>query len=307
MSALRRPELPDIHCEILILGGGFAGLNLAKELASTNKTIYVLGSPYDSQVAKGGIIEWSENIPSTEVGLKYIEQLMDEVKALGVILKTSLATSVNFDQKPLLVSTKWQKFFTEHLIISTGAKQKRFGFPGESEFYHKGISDCAVCDANLFKEKSVAIIGNHRYTIKSARYLQGLVGEVSLLWLDSEMEDDLRNKLGNFPSDHVYLGVESLEVFGSEYVEGVRFNNEKGNHVISVEAAFIEGEPVPNSTLFVDTLKLGVHDEIVVNENFQTSHAQVYALGDVTGILSGVDEVLSQVSRLAKILVERLD
>jgi len=306
VSAFRRPELPDIHCDILILGGGFAGLNLAKELASINKTIYVLGSSYDSQVAKGGVIEGSEKIPSSEVGLKYMEQLMEEVKALGVILKTSLATSVNFDQKPMMISTRTQKFFTEHLIISTEAKQKRFGFPGESEFYHKGISDCAVCDANLFKERAVAIIGNHRYTIKSACYLQGLVGEVSLLWLDPEMEEGLSNKLGNFPSDHVYFGVESLEVFGSEYVEGVRFNNEEGSHEIYVEAVFVEGEPDPNSKLFVDVLNLGAHDEIVVDENFQTSLAQVYALGDVTGILSGVDEVLSQVSRLAKILVERL-
>lgn len=307
MIGLRRPELPDVNADVIIIGAGLAGLTLAKSLHKSGKTIWVLGSPYESQIAKGGEIRESSHIPQGTVGLKYMEELMEDVKGLGINLKTSLVTSVDFKSQPMKISTKFQKFFGKLVVIATGAKQPRLNFPGEEKYFHNGISDCAVCDGNLFRGRNVAIIGEHKYTLKSAMYLHGIVKEVSLLWTKPKLSDSDWKRLKGFPQERIFEGVESVEALGSDVIERVKFSSTRGAKSLEIDALFVEGKPIPNSELFKEEVDLDHHGAIIVDDNHRVSidgvfSDDVYAIGDVTGIVASADGILDQVNSISDVL-----
>ncbi|RMG39860.1 MAG: hypothetical protein D6732_03660 [Methanobacteriota archaeon] len=298
-----KPVQEPIQTDYLIMGAGVSGLTLGKILAANGKDVYILGSPYDSQIAKAGIIEDSKRIAKDTKGMKWIENALKEAKAAGAKHRSSKAIAVKEEGEYLLVKTKMVDFHAKFLIIATGAHQQSFGFKGEKEFFHKGVSDCAVCDANLFRGRHAAIVGNHKYTLKSARYIANIVKKVNVLWLEHDLPEQNPHFQALMKLDNVEIfnSVQDIEIYGSDVVEGVKFMQGEVEKNLDVQVVFIEGEPQPSTELFRDLLKLDPTGHVEVNE-YQTSHPQIFALGDVIKGEKSLDRALEDAERLGKIL-----
>lgn len=299
MLNLKRPTQPDVETEYLIIGAGVAGLRIADFLLDSSVDFWILGSPYESQLAKGGEIE-SESLPDGTVGLKFMESEINRLKAKGLQHKTSLVVDVDFTDTPKLVKTKMQTFKASHVIIATGAHQKRLGFPGEKEFYHKGVSDCAVCDGNLFRGGSIAVVGNHAYTLKSAKYLSKLAAKVHLLWVDVPLASEKVDQLSEFPNITLYQTSTDLSVSGSETVEVISFSSNGETIELHVDAVFVEGQPVPSTGFLKDSVDLDPHG-FILHTNFVTSVPQVYAIGEVLTSPMTYDTIIKQTDEFLKL------
>ncbi len=298
-----QPVQEPIKTDYLILGAGVSGITLGRILAENGKEVYILGSPYDSQIAKAGIIEDSVKIPPETKGMKWIEQALEQAKNAGAKHRSSKAIAVKDEGSHILVKTKMVDFHADYVIIATGAHQQTFGFKGEKEYFHKGVSDCAVCDANLFKGRNAAIVGNHKYTLKSARYIAGIVKNVNVLWLNEGLPEGNPHfqALTEMENVKVYTNVKNIEVYGSDVVEGIKFIQDDIERDLNVHVVFTEGEPQPNTEIFSEIVDLDEKGHVIVNE-FQTSHPQVFAIGDAIAGEKSLDRALEDAERLGKIL-----
>lgn len=287
----QRPSEPDINSDIVIVGAGLAGISLAIKLADLNKEVWLLGSPYESQLAKAGILI-DTDLPDGTVGLKYIEELFDKAKEKGIKHKSSLVTKISFKDN-ILIETKRQKFFADMVIITTGAKQGKIDFPGEKELFHKGISDCSICDFPLYASKVVGVLGNHEYTSRAANFLINRTQGVHLFWYQNTEEPVVDERIKLYT-------IKSINAFGKDVIEGVKIQQFDGVELeIPLQGLFVEGAPVPATEFLTDSgIELNENGYIVTNETFHTNHDNVFAIGDVTGKTKNFSEVMAHVGKI---------
>jgi thioredoxin reductase (NADPH) len=288
----QRPTPPDINTDYLIIGAGVAGISLARKLKESGQEVWLLGSAYESQIAKAGALKNVTSIPEGTIGLDHIEDMINTAKEIGVNHKTSLCTEIE-PSNPIVVKTKHQKFIAKKVIIATGAKQPRLDFEGEQDFYHKGISDCAVCDWGLFRGKDVAVIGNHDYTRRAAEFMKQHAGKVSLLWLSDQIDFEIDNV-------NIYTNVTKMVASGSEVLEDVSFDSNQGPGQIQISGLFVEGKPEPATKFLINSgINLDENGYVMVDENFNTNITNIWAIGDVTGMTDTYDAALEHATKIA--------
>ena len=301
---MKRFTAPDIFTDFLIIGAGPAGLLISKKLAENQKDVWVLGSPYESQLAKAGEIMDSRILKKGTIGLQLIEKLLEETKKQGTKHKSSKVTTVKLDSSKKEIKTQFQAFYAETVIIATGAKQPKLGFSGEEKYFRKGVSDCTVCDGNLFKEQPVAIVGSHKYTLNGAEFLSKIASEVHLLWNKHSIPDETLEKLSKLKNLSLYVDVENLEADGSDVLEKIKFSSEKTHHSKAVNALFVEGKPVPSTEIFPQEILNESSKHVNTIDTFKTKFDKVYAFGEVTRNIAGYDEIVEKMDSFIKHLLK---
>ena len=122
----KAPSLEDVRTDLIIIGAGVAGITLAKQLQKANLDFWIMGSPFESQLAKAGELQ-NTNLPEGTVGLDYIQSMMDEIKEMGVKNTTSQVKSIDIGEE-FILHTFRQKFIAKKIVLATGCKQTKLGF-----------------------------------------------------------------------------------------------------------------------------------------------------------------------------------
>ncbi|KKL96821.1 hypothetical protein LCGC14_1840670, partial [marine sediment metagenome] len=169
------------------------------------------------------------------------------------------------------------------ILITTGSMGRKPAIKGEGEFLGRGVSYCAVCDANFFKGKEVCVLGDSEEAVKEAIFLTKFASLVYLLAPGKKLkvgEDYPGLDTGNLK---VMTGCRVAEIKGSDGVESVVYKGPDGNeHTLELTGVFVY---IQGSRPVVDFL-MGAVDQgeggcIKVNREMETSIPGVYAAGDV--------------------------
>ena len=163
--------------DIIIVGAGPAGLTAALYASRANKKVLVLeAKSYGGQIINAAKIE---NYPGVDniSGFDYATNLYNQVKKYGVEIKYETVTRVTEDKK---VYTDKENYSAKAVIIATGASNRRLNIENEQNFIGKGVSYCATCDGNFYRNKDVAIIGGGQTAIDEAIYLSNIVNKIYL-------------------------------------------------------------------------------------------------------------------------------
>jgi len=188
------------------------------------------------------------------------------------------------------VNTYDSSFITTCIVISTGRKPKNLGIPGEKEFFGKGVTYCATCDAPLFRNKDVAVIGGGNGALYATLSLIDYANKIHLLNLSNDLAGDseLIEKVGSSSKINIINDVKIREICGDDIVTNIKIIEEKkDDENLEVNGVFIEigSEPVSIPIEGVDIpLKANSKNEIIVNEECKTNIPGVFAAGDVTNI-----------------------
>ena len=168
--------------DILIIGGGPAGLTAATYGCRAGKSVLVL-----EKETFGGQITWSpkvENFPGfvsisgAELGDRFMEQAMEQ----GAEVELEEAVSVNTEGDVKTVTcASGAEFQGRSLIIAAGAKPRMLGLPREAELVGSGVCFCAVCDGAFYKDKTVAVNGGGNSALQDALLLSEKCGKVYLI------------------------------------------------------------------------------------------------------------------------------
>ncbi len=168
--------------DIIVIGGGPAGLTAALYARRAGKTVLIL-----EKNALGGQITWSpkvENYPAYQSisGLELADRLTEQVMSSGAELELDEATSIEAFVGGYKVKTTFGgEYSCRALIAATGARPKRLGLDGEDELIGSGISFCAVCDGEFYAGRDVAVCGGGNSALQESLYLSSLCKTVYLI------------------------------------------------------------------------------------------------------------------------------
>ncbi|MBQ8323938.1 MAG: FAD-dependent oxidoreductase [Clostridia bacterium] len=269
--------------DLIVIGGGPAGLTAALYARRANKTVLVI-----EKGSFGGQITYSpkvENIPGfTEItGNEFGEKMVEQVFAQEADVECAEVLEIK-DGVYKTVVTDSGDFTAKAIVIATGAKHRLLGLPGEEKYIGEGISFCAVCDGAFYEGKEVAVIGGGNSALQEAILLADLAKKVTVVqnldFLTGEKK--LQDKLATKSNVEVILGTVVDGFIGGDSLEGIRIRKEADGTVsdLMVDGVFVAIGLVPQNEVFAGLVPLDGRGYIISGEDCLTETAGVFAAGD---------------------------
>ncbi len=266
--------------DIIILGAGPAGLQAAIHASRTKVSVLILGKPENSSIYKAHI----ENYCCLDYieGETLLKQGMAQAQKFGAdfLSEDCIETQIEKDQFVITTETG-KKLKAQSIIFTLGVTRNSLNVPGESSLRGHGVSYCVDCDANFFKDKPVAIVGNGSAAVSGALTLASYTDTVHLISEKIAVSEDL-NKQIRQSAVTIHEEVDIEEITGEKVVEGVKLSNQK---TIAVNGVFIElgakGALELAGFLGIEMTENLKH--IQTSKKQETSIPGIYAAGDICG------------------------
>lgn len=272
--------------DVLVVGGGPAGASAAIYAARKGIRTGIVAERFGGQVMDTLGIENFIGMTYTE-GPKLVASLEEHVKAYSIdVMK--LQRVKGLDKKDLIEVEleNGAVLKSKTVILSTGARWRNVGVPGEAEYKNKGVAYCPHCDGPLFAGKDVAVIGGGNSGIEAAIDLAGIVKHVTVLEFMPELKADavLQKRLYSLPNVTVVKNVQTKEITGTDKVNGITYvdRDTGAEHHVELQGVFVQIGLVPNTEWLGDTVERSRFGEIVVDRHGATSLPGVFAAGDCT-------------------------
>ncbi|SMC33074.1 alkyl hydroperoxide reductase subunit F [Novosphingobium sp. B1] len=278
--------------DVLVVGGGPAGAAAAIYAARKGIRTGVVAERFGGQVLDTLGIENFISVSHTE-GPKLVAQLEQHVRDYDVdVMNLQKATALvpagdsGFHEIRLENGASLK---AKTLILSTGARWRQMGVPGEDEYRNKGVAYCPHCDGPLFKGKRTAVIGGGNSGVEAAIDLAGIVAHVTLIEFDSQLRADavLQKKLLSLPNVTVITSALTTEVLGDgKKVTGLVYKDRQTEqlHTVELEGIFVQIGLVPNTEWMKGAIDLSPRGEIEVDARGATSVPGIFGAGDATTV-----------------------
>ncbi|WP_159887808.1 alkyl hydroperoxide reductase subunit F [Paenibacillus puerhi] len=272
--------------DVLVVGGGPAGASAAIYAARKGIRTGIVAERFGGQVMDTVGIENFISVKYTE-GPKLAASLEEHVKEYDIdVMKLQRAKRLERKEFVEVELENGAVLKSKTVILSTGARWRNVGVPGEAEFKNKGVAYCPHCDGPLFVGKHVAVIGGGNSGIEAAIDLAGIVSHVTVLEFMPELKADdvLQKRLYSLPNVTVHKNVQTKEITGTDKVNGISYVERDTGTVqhIELQGVFVQIGLVPNTDWLGDTVERTRMGEIVVNSHGATNVPGVFAAGDCT-------------------------
>lgn len=272
--------------DVLVVGGGPSGASAAIYAARKGIRTGIVAERFGGQVMDTMGIE-------NFIGMKYIEgpklaaNLEEHVRSYDIdIMSNQRVKDIRRNKFIEVELENGGVLRSRTVIISTGARWRNVGVPGEAELRNKGVTYCPHCDGPLFKGKDVAIIGGGNSGVEAAIELAGIVRHVTVLEFMPELKADalLQKRLYSLPNVTVLKNVQTKEITGTNRVDGISYIDRATGevHHIEVQGVFVQIGLVPNTNWLGDTIERNKMGEIIVDERGATNVPGIFAAGDCT-------------------------
>ncbi len=269
--------------DIVIIGGGPAGLTAAVYAGRANKSVLVLEKgTFGGQITSSPRVE---NIPGflSVTGNEFAEKLMEQAMNLGADIECCEALGIK-DGEVKTVLTDDGEFCGKSVIIATGTKHRLLGVEGEEEYIGNGISFCAVCDGAFYDGKTVAVIGGGNSALQEAILLsQGckkvyVVQNLDFLTGEKKLAEQLETK----ENVEVITGtvVESLGGGGELNKITVKRVSDGTHYDIDIDGMFVAVGLLPQNGAFEGIVNLDNYGYVVSDESCLTNCEGIFVAGD---------------------------
>ena len=268
--------------DIIIIGGGPAGLTAALYAKRANKSVLVI-----EKATFGGQITYSpkvENIPGflSLSGNEFAEKLIEQVLEQGAEVEMAEVTGITRDET-FTVHTDSGDFDGKTVIIATGAKHRMLGLDREEQFVGEGISFCAVCDGAFYEGKTVAVIGGGNSALQEAILLSDLAKKVYVVQnLDTVTgEVKLREQLYAKDNVEIILGTVVKELLGDSELVGIKVEDANGNQTtLDIDGMFVAIGLIPQNEPFAEHIALNAWGYVDSAEDCKTDCDGIFVAGD---------------------------
>lgn len=256
--------------DVLVVGGGPAGASAAIYAARKGIRTGIVAERFGGQVMDTMGIENFISVKKTE-GPKLVASLEEHVKEYDIDVM-NLQRAKRLEKKELIeVELENGAILkSKSVIVSTGARWRNVGVPGEAEFKNKGVAYCPHCDGPLFTGKDVAVIGGGNSGIEAAIDLAGIVKHVTVLEFMPELKADavLQERLNSLPNVTVLKNVQTKEITGTDKVNGISYIDRETEevHHVELQGVFVQIGLVPNTDWLGETVER-VRGEIVTDKH----------------------------------------
>lgn len=275
----------DWDCDIVVIGGGAAGLTAGQYGARASlRTLVLERYAYGGQALLISELENYPGFPDWITGFDFSERMEQQARKFGASLSIEEVGSIMPEGPLFLVSTKEQVYRTPAVILATGALHRYLGVPGEEELIGRGVSYCASCDGPMFKGGKILVVGGGDAACDEAHYLSNFSDRIVLTHRSEKFraQESLLNRVRKNPHIEIRPNQIVLDVLGTGRVEKIRLKRLNTDEIYeeAFDAIFIFIGSTPITELAppgVDKDEMGY---IIVDENMESGVPGFYAIGD---------------------------
>ncbi len=266
--------------DIIVVGAGPAGLTSALYALRANKKVLVLeAKAYGGQIINASLLENYPGLPSVS-GFDFATNLYNQVKDLGGIIKFETVIRIEDDKT---VITNKDKYQAKAIILATGAENRKLNIDREDILVGRGISYCATCDGNFYKNKTVAVIGGGNTALEDAVYLSNIANKVYVIHRRDTFrgEEHYINELKNKENVEFILNSNVTKLIGSDRLNAIEVTNNDGTSKdVNVDGLFIAVGQAPKNEIFKNLIELDDKGYIISNDGVHTNREGIYVAGD---------------------------
>jgi len=270
--------------DIIVVGGGCAGLTAALYAARAGKSVLVFEAEnIGGQITAAPQVDNYPGVPHVS-GMQFADSLFEQVTEMGVEIELDLVIRIEDSSEYKTVITENGRFECKAVILATGAKHRTLGLPREEELTGHGVSYCAVCDGAFYKGSHVAVVGGGNTALGDALFLSGCCESVVIIHRREEFRADasLLFRAQKKSNIHWMTGVVPDEFLGEGNLTGLRVRhvNDGSRTEIKIDALFIAVGQVPENAAFTDLVFTDTSGYLLAGEDCTTNVAGIYAAGD---------------------------
>ena len=274
------------HYELVIIGGGPAGLTAAVYAATMKLDAFIITRDLGGQAIDSTKIEnymGYDFITGPELIAKFRDQLVHSQYIDHLISEVERVepTGDGF----MIRSSEGDQWHAKSVIVATGMTRRKLQIPGEEQFQRKGIFYGNIQDASFVQGEDVAVIGGGNSALQMVESLRTVAKEIHLV-SDFGLSADrsITDRIMRFPNVHVYENCRILGFTGQETISGIsiRRRTEAESMEIQVRGAFVAIGLQPASGLVSKVVDLNDRGEIMIGADCATSRLGLFAAGDVT-------------------------
>ena len=272
--------------DIIVIGGGPAGMTAALYGLRNGKSVMII-----EKQGFGGQITYSprvENLPGTLVmsGNEFADHFLEQILAQGAEVELAEVTGITDEGSVKVVHTaEGADYEAKAVIIATGVKHRMLGLEGEKELVGEGISFCAVCDGDFYKDKVVCVAGGGNSALQEAILLADKASRLIMLqdlpYFTGEQK--LQDVLFSRPNvtSHVSVKIDSLITEDGE-LRGVEISDREtgASTIIGCDGLFIAIGLIPENENYQDLAELNSFGYFDADESCRTKTPGVFVAGD---------------------------
>ena len=274
--------------KVMIIGSGPAGLSAAIYTAREGFDPLVIGgSDAGGQLLLTTEVENMPGFPDGIQGYEIIDLMRKQAKKFGARFIDEDVSAVDLKSRPFKITVDDKTYETDSLIIATGARARMLGLESEAEYMGKGVSSCATCDANFFKNKDAIVVGGGDTAMEDAFFLTRFVRSVTVVHRRDAFRASkiMQDRVLSSPKIKVLWNSAIEEIKGdSKAVTSARIKNLVTNAVteMPIDGIFVAIGYAHRSKLFEGQLAIDELGYIIKSGEVGTSVEGVFVAGDVS-------------------------
>lgn len=270
--------------DVIIIGAGVAGLTAAIYARRSGLSVLVFDKNiYGGQLVNSNIIEnypGFDEISGVDLALNIYNQAIKQ----GVDIKLENVKEVFLDEPIKRIFTNKSEYEARAVIISNGVNRRKLKCKGEDEFRGRGVSYCATCDGNFFKDREVAIVGGGNTSLEESIFLSNICKKVSLIYRGEQLkgENALIKSVESKENVDIICNTVVSEICGRENVSHLMLKslNTNEEYKLQVSGIFIAIGFEPSNSMFKPSVDIDDKGYIVSNEECKTNVDGVFVAGD---------------------------
>ena len=272
--------------DLIIIGAGPSGVSAAIYAKRANLDFIIF-----EKFAIGGQVMNAfevENYPGFNkiFGSDLAINFMNNLTALNVEVKYEEVVSLEKNEDIFILKTSLDNvYYAKNVILALGSNPRKLNLPNEDQFTGRGISYCAMCDGNFYKDKEILVYGGGNSAISEALFLTNIVKKLTIvsrsnLRADKSLVEELSSKQNVDILENKL--VDSLIIDNNE-IKGVKLKDKFNNEItfLNVEGIFVYIGAIPSTSFLTNLGILNKEGYIEVNNHFETKINNLYAIGDV--------------------------
>ena len=269
--------------DIIIVGAGPAGLTAGIYATRASKSVLILEAlSYGGQIINTLDIE---NYPIERhiSGVDFATKLYNQAKELGSIIKFEKVTEVIDKKEYKEVITSKDTYKAKAIILACGCENRKLGINREEELLGRGISYCATCDGNFYKNKIVAVVGGGNTALEDALFLSDICKKVYLIHRRDKFRADEKtvNLLRSKSNVEFVLNSNVISLLGDNKLDGIEIIGKEDNHkTIEVDGLFIAVGKIPENENFKNLVNVDENGYIIAGEDCKTNIEGIFVAGD---------------------------
>ena len=270
--------------DIIVVGAGPAGMTAAIYARRAARSVLVLEAVnYGGQILNTLDIE-NYPVEAHISGFDFSTKVYEQAKGLGAEFVFEKAVEIRSEDAAKTVVTTKNTYTARAVILATGSENRKLGLEDEDKLVGRGVSYCATCDGNFYRNKIVAVVGGGNTALEDALYLSDLAKQVYLIHRRDSFrgEETGAARLKEKDNVEIIYNANVTKLISEKRLKAIEVTDKLNGNVRTIElnGLFIAVGRIPENQNFADLIKLDDAGYVIAGEDCHTNIDGVFVAGD---------------------------